>query len=57
MEANSLKRKKAERSSAIHSVILGHSSVLGTGRPAPLPCIVTNYESPCSKVLTLSVDS
>jgi hypothetical protein len=39
MEASrSLKRKKAERAS--HSVILGHSSVLGAGRPAPLPDMV-----------------
>jgi hypothetical protein len=40
--SRSLKRKKAERSSASHSVILGHSSVLGTGIPAPLPGIVTS---------------
>ncbi len=43
--SSSLKRKKAERSSTSHSVILGHWSVLGTGRPAPLPGMPSNRRS------------
>jgi hypothetical protein len=43
--SSSLKRKKAEHSSTSHSVILGHSSVLGTGRPAPLPGMPSNRRS------------